>query len=200
MTCCITTITIYNNIFLTNYYLGNEEEAVKYANLCSKALINISTKQYASFPNMTTENIWDKNAMLLTVNMGILDKFHHNTKAVEMCYDNSLFIRSLAYDEMSRLRQLSQTDSTINNLFSEIRNLKSERFAGNHNVYKSLEVREKLLKEALLAKSNNNPTIPTWRDIKQSLKHNECAIEFITYVGFTKPNEKLLCLQTLTIE
>ena len=181
---------VYNNIFLTNYYLGNEEEAVKYANLCSKALINISTKQYASFPIMTTENIWDKNAMLLTVNMGILDKFHHNTKAVEMCYDNSLFIRSLAYDEMSRLRQLSQTDSTINNLFSEIRNLKSERFAGNHNVYKSLEVREKLLKEALLAKSNNNPTIPTWRDIKQSLKHNECAIEFITYVGFTKPNEK----------
>ena len=128
--------------------------------------------------------------MQLKVNMGILDKFHHNPKALEMCYDNSLFIRSLTYDDMSRLRQISQTDSTIYNLFSEIRLLKSERFAGSHNVYKSLEEKEKLLRETLLAKNNNNPAISTWRDVKQSLKHNECAIEFITYVGFSKSNSE----------
>ena len=177
---------VYNSIFLANYYLDNEEETVKYANLCSNSLKVISLELNASFPSMTTENIWDKNAMQLKVNMGILDKFHHNPKALEMCYDNSLFIRSLTYDDMSRLRQISQTDSTIYNLFSEIRLLKSERFAGSHNVYKSLEEKEKLLRETLLAKNNNNPAIPTWRDVKQSLKHNECAIEFITYVGFSK--------------
>lgn len=181
---------VYNSIFLANYYLDNEEETVKYANLCSNSLKNISSELNASFPGMTTENIWDKNAMQLKVNMGILDKYHHNPRAVEMCYDNSLFIRSLAYDDMARMRQISLTDSTINNLFSEIRTLKSERFAGNHNVYKSLEEKEKQLKEALMAKTSNSnySSIPTWRDVKQSLKHNECAIEFITYVGFTKTN------------
>ena len=181
---------VYNSIFLANYYLDNEEETVKYANLCSNSLKVISLELNASFPSMTTENIWDKNAMQLKVNMGILDKFHHNPKALEMCYDNSLFIRSLTYDDMSRLRQISQTDSTIYNLFSEIRLLKSERFAGSHNVYKSLEEKEKLLRETLLAKNNNNPAIPTWRDVKQSLKHNEYAIEFITYVGFSKSNSE----------
>ena len=179
---------VYNSIFLANYFLDNEEETVKYANLCSNSLKVISSELNASFSGMTTENIWDKNAMQLKVNMGILDKYHHNPRAVEMCYDNSLFIRSLVYDDMARMRQVSQTDSTINNLFSEIRTLKSERFAGDHNVYKSLEEKEKLLRETLLAKNNNNPAIPTWRDVKQSLKHNECAIEFITYVGFTKTN------------
>lgn len=182
--------SVYNGIFLANYYLDNEEEAVKYANLCSNSLKVISSELNASFPGMTTENIWDKNAMQLKVNMGILDKYHHNAKAVEMCYDNSLFIKNLAYDDMARLRQISQTDSTINNLFSEIRLLKSERFAGGHNVYKSLEEKEKLLKEALLVKKIINSTIPTWRDIKRSLKHNECAIEFITYVGFSKSNSE----------
>lgn len=181
---------VYNSIFLANYNLDNEEETVKYANLCSNSLKVISLELNASFPSMTTENIWDKNAMQLKVNMGILDKYHHNPKALEMCYDNSLFIRSLTYDDMSRLRQISQTDSTIYNLFSEIRLLKSERFAGSHNVYKSLEEKEKLLRETLLAKNNNNPAIPTWRDVKQSLKHNECAIEFITYVGFSKSNSE----------
>lgn len=181
---------VYNSIFLANYNLDNEEETVKYANLCSNSLKVISLEVNASFPGMTTENIWDKNAMQLKVNMGILDKFHHNPKALEMCYDNSLFIRSLTYDDMSKLRQISQTDSTIYNLFSEIRLLKSERFAGSHNVYKSLEEKEKLLRETLLAKNNNNPAIPTWRDVKQSLKHNECAIEFITYVGFSKSNSE----------
>ena len=163
---------VYNSIFLANYYLDNEEETVKYANLCSNSLKVISLELNASFPSMTTENIWD------------------NPKALEMCYDNSLFIRSLTYDDMSRLRQISQTDSTIYNLFSEIRLLKSERFAGSHNVYKSLEEKEKQLREALLAENNNNPAIPTWRDVKQSLKHNECAIEFITYVGFSKSNSE----------
>lgn len=181
---------VYNSIFLANYNLDNEEETVKYANLCSNSLKVISLELNASFTGMTTENIWDKNAMQLKVNMGILDKYHHNPKALEMCYDNSLFIRSLTYDDMSRLRQISQTDSTIYNLFSEIRLLKSERFAGSHNVYKSLEEKEKLLRETLLAKNNNNPAIPTWRDVKQSLKHNECAIEFITYVGFSKSNSE----------
>jgi len=181
---------VCNSIYLANYYLDNEEETVKYANLCSNSLKVISLELNASFPSMTTENIWDKNAMQLKVNMGILDKFHHNPKALEMCYDNSLFIRSLTYDDMSRLRQISQTDSTIYNLFSEIRLLKSERFAGSHNVYKSLEEKEKLLRETLLANNNNNPAIPTWRDVKQSLKHNECAIEFITYVGFSKSNSE----------
>ena len=179
---------VYNSIFLTNYFLDNEEETVKYANLCSNSLKVISSELNESFPGMTNENIWDKNAMQLKVNMGILDKYHHNPKAVEMCYDNSLFIRSLAYYDMARIRQISLTDSTINNLFSEIRLLKSERFAGSHNVYKSLEEKEKLLRETLLAKNNNNLAIPTWRDVKQSLKHNECAIEFITYVGFSKSN------------
>ena len=182
---------VYNSIFLANYFLDNEEETVKYANLCSNSLKNISSELNASFPGMTTENIWDKNAMQLKVNMGILDKYHHNAKAVEMCYDNSLFIKNLAYDDMARLRQISQTDSTINNLFSEIRLLKSERFAGDHNVYKSLEEKETLLKEALMAKTSNSnySSIPTWRDVKQSLKQNECAVEFVTYVGFTKTNK-----------
>ena len=181
---------VYNSIFLANYYLDNEEETVKYANLCSNSLKVISSELNASFPGMTTENMWDKNAMQLKVNMSILDKFNHNAKAVEMCYDNSLFIKSLAYDDMERLRKISQTDSALYNLFSEIRALKSERFAGNHNVYKSLEEKEKLLREALLAKNNNNPTIPSWRDIKYSLKLNECAIEFITYSGFASANSE----------
>lgn len=178
---------VYNNIFLANYYLDNEDETVKYANLCSNILKDISSEINASFPGMTTENIWDKNAMQLKVNMGIMDKFHHNAKAVEMCYNNNLFIKTLVYDDMARLRQLFQTDSTIYKLFSDIRILKSERFAGNNNVYKSLEVKEKLFKEALLAKTNK-PMIPTWRDVKKSLKHDECAIEFIPYVGFTRLN------------
>lgn len=179
---------VYNSIFLANYCLGNEEETVKYADLCSNSLKVISSELNASLPGMTTENIWDKNAMQLKVNMGILDKFHHNAKAVEMCYDNCLFIKNLAYDDMEKLRQASQTDSAINNLFSEIRIIKSERFAGNHNVYKLLEEKERLLKEALLEKTNNIISIPTWRDVKQSLKHNECAIEFIQYEGFEEVN------------
>ena len=183
---------VYNSIFLANYFLDNEEETVKYANLCSNSLKNLSSELNASFPGMTTENIWDKNAMQLKVNMGILDKYHHNAKAVEMCYDNSLFIKNLAYDDMARLRQISQTDSTINNLFSEIRLLKSERFAGDHNVYKSLEEKETLLKEALMAKTSNSnySSIPTWRDVKQSLKQDECAIEFVTYSGFARTNSE----------
>ena len=181
---------VYENIFLANYLLDNEEETVKYANLCSNSLKMISSELNASFPSMTTENMWDKNAMQLKVNMSILDKFNHNAKAVEMCYDNSLFIKSLAYVDMERLRQISQTDSAIYNLFSEIRILKSERFSGNHNVYKSLEEKEKLLREALLSKNNNNPTIPSWRDIKNSLKLDECAIEFITYSGFASANSE----------
>ena len=182
--------SVYNSIFLANYFLDNEEETVKYANLCSYSLKDISSDVFSSFPIMTTENIWDKNAIQLKVNMGILDKFHHNSKAVEMCYDNSLFIRSLAYDDMSRLRDLSQTDTIISNLFSEIKNMKSDRFAGNRNVYKTLEEKEKHLKEVLLSKTRNNThtSLSTWRDVMQSLQHGECAIEFITYSGFAKTN------------
>ena len=178
---------VYNSIFLSNYYLDNEEETVKYANLCSNSIKGISSELNASFSSMSTENIWDKNAMQLKVNMGILDKYYHNPKAVEMCYDNSLFIKNLVYDDMAKLRQISLSDSVIYNLFSEIRALKSERFAGFRNVYKSLEEKEKLLREALLAKKHN-PKISTWRNIKQSLKSNECAIEFITFSGFVSAN------------
>ena len=61
--------------------------------------------------------------------------------------------------------------------------MKSKRFAGDSKVYKSLEEKEKQLKEALLLKTKNKEqtVFPTWRDVKQSLHHDEYAIEFITY-------------------
>jgi CHAT domain-containing protein len=39
-------------------------------------------------------------------------------------------------------------------------------------------------------KRNIISTVPTWRDIKRSLKHNECAIEFVTYSGFARTNSE----------
>lgn len=186
---------VYESIFLANYYLNNEDETVKYANLCCNSIKAMSSDLYSSFPAQTIAKMWDKNAMRLKVNMGILSKFHKNAKAVEMCYDNMLFVKGLAYDNISRLREIAHNDSLICCLFSEVKKLKSEAMTltDDNTIYNTLEEKEKLLQERILElykKDNKDFCIPTWKKVWNSLRNDEYAIEFITYSGFIQADSK----------
>lgn len=186
---------VYESIFLGYYYLNNEDETVKYANLCCNSIKAMSSDLYSSFPALTIEKIWDKNAMRLKVNMGILSKFHNNAEAVEMCYDNVLFVKGLALDNMSRLRKIIHNDSIIGNLYSEVKKLKSEAMTltSNSTIYNTLDEKEKLLQERILEhnkKDNINFYLPTWKQVWNTLRNDEYAIEFITYSGFIQSDSK----------
>ena len=183
---------VYNNIFLANYFLNNEDETVKYAELCSNSLKISFSDLYASLPTMTLENFGEKSIMQLKVNMGILDKFANNQLAVEMCYNNAIFAKNIVFSNIARLREEASKDNEIKSLLMETQRLKSEIFAGNSSAYKELSVKERVLVDVLKAKSNDNMVInmPVWTDIKNALDNHECAIEFITYVGFKNSEEE----------
>ncbi len=177
---------VYNSIFLANYYLDNEYETIKYSKMCSDCLMNISSELYTSLPFMTIENLWKESVMQLIVNMGILEKFNNNSAAVEMSFDNIIFIKSLSFNYMEHLRNEAKNNKEISSALADIHKLKDMIFSGDSVAFDELNSKERYLSELLKTNSNLNNAVKTynWRDVKQSLLPNEFAIEIISYVGY----------------
>ena len=184
---------VYSDILLAYYYLNNEEECVKYAQLCSNSIINNTKQYYSSFPGTTIEDIWESSAMQLKLNMGVLKKFPHNAQAAQMSYDNALFTKRLLYDRMAYLRNIAKTNDAINATINDIKQLRSELFGGNTAVYESLNLKEKSLIEQLNSLNYSfSSHLHNWQEVSEALGENEYAIEVISYTGWPKnENEEM---------
>ena len=181
---------VYDNIYLANYFLNNELETVKYADLCSREIRKVSSSFYSSFPTMTIENLWDKMAMQLMLNMGILEKFSSNSQALEMCYDNALFLKNLSFEQTKNLRNISKNNPEVARIYKNIQKLKYARLAGDNSFLDELNQQEKyLINKVRELASHNFCSSYNWKEVQQSLLPNEYAIEIITYSGFVDGNE-----------
>lgn len=184
---------VYSDILLAYYYLNNEDECVKYTQLCSNSIINNTKQYYSSFPGTTIEDIWESSAMQLKLNMGVLKKFPHNAQAAQMSYDNALFTKRLLYDRMAYLRNIAKTNDAMNATIIDIKQLRSELFGGNTAVYESLNLKEKSLIEQLNSLNYSfSSHLHNWQEVSEALGENEYAIEVISYTGWPKnENEEM---------
>jgi CHAT domain-containing protein len=179
-------INVFQNLFLAYYFLNNEDETVKYADLCSDYIKEVSSIVMSSFPTFTIEDIWQKLSIQLKVNMGVLEKYKSNKTALSMSYDNALFLKNYSFRQMECIRAISKSNEKIGNLINDIKLLKSKILAGDTSYYKELNVSEK----SIISELKNMPdnvgkiNIRTWYEVKQSLKSDECAIEIVSYSGF----------------
>lgn len=184
-------IDLYNSFFLSYYYLNCEEEAVKYAELCSHVIRNSISLYHSSFPSTTIEEFWDKYATQLNVNNCITDKFSSNSNAVGMCYDNALFTKNLSFTTSKYLRDIANHNNDIKETIHKLQQIKTQRFIGNEISYKELDLLEKK-RISLIQDSEYHFSYAshTWQDIRHSLSKGEIAIEIITYVGFPASEEE----------
>ena len=189
-------IDLYNGFFLSYCYLNCEEEAVKYAELCSQVIRNSISLYHSSFPSTTIEEFWDKYAMQLNVNNGIIDKFSYNSNAIGMCYDNALFTKNLSFTTSKYLRDVANNSNEIKGITNKLQQIKTQRFIGNEISYKELDQLEKRL-ISLIQDSEYHFSYAshTWQDVRQSLNNDEFAIEIITYVGFPESEENYKTLR-----
>lgn len=186
---------LYNGIFLNYYFLNQESLAVKYAELCSKSIIERCYYYYYNLPVRETEYLWRKDAIQLSVNNGILDKFPNNPSVVGMCYNNILFQRSLSIEHSLLYEKLSQ-EVNAQNTFNKIKEIRTDIFSdGCDSLISELEKYEKELLDQVRGQiSLYRSDALTWRDVQKSLKMGECAIEIIPYVGFPSMNEEDIVL------
>lgn len=183
---------VYSDILIAYYYLDNEDECIKYAQLCNNSIIQNAQQYYTSFPGTTIEDIWYSSAMRLKLNMGVLKKFPHNVLAAQISYDNAIFTKRLQYDRMAYLRNIAKTNDAIGTTIREIKQLRADLFGGDTSVYERLNLKERILIEQLNS-LNKNFLVPIhhWQEISEALEENEYAIETITYSGWPKnENEK----------
>lgn len=184
------TISVYQNLFLAYYFLDNEQETVKYANLCSDYLRTTSSDVMSSFPAFTIEDFWQKSSMQLKVNMGILDKFNSNRQALSMSYDNALFLKNFSFNQMEVIRDISKKNNRINQLIQKTKAVKSKILSGNSSCYNELNQFEKEIISEMKNVPNHEKMLKmcTWDKVRQSLGPDECAIEIISYSGFINEN------------
>lgn len=183
---------IYEKLYLSSYYLGNVLETSNYASLYSNKIKNNVCSYYSSFPNGLTDNDWEQQSMALKVAMGIMDKCGDDKCATEMCYDNSLFLKTMRYHYSTLLRESISKDDDLVTRYSAIKELRSTIFAGNNDDEQLSQQYTKLLEleQAVLRTIINDCPIDlsigikTWKDVQASLHEGECAIEFVTVSGF----------------
>lgn len=184
---------VYLNILLAYYYLDNEKECIKYAQLCNNSITRNVQHYYTSFSGTTIEDMWNSSAMQLKLNMGVLKKFPHNAQATQMSYDNALFTKGLLYDRMAYLRSIAKTNDAIGTTIGDIKRLREALFGGDTTVYEVLNLKEKSLIEQL--NSLNKPFsrhFYHWQEIRDVLEENEYAIETFSYTGWPKnENEEM---------
>lgn len=184
---------VFSDILLAYYHLENEDECIKYAQLCSNSIKRNVQQFYTSFSGTTIEDIWYSSAMQLKLNMGVLKKFPHNAQAAQMSYDNALFTKRLLYDRMAYLRSIAKANNAIDTTITEIKQLRADLFGGDTSVYEKLNRKERSLIEQL--NSLNKPFsshLHHWQEISEALGENECAIETISYTGWPKnENEEM---------
>lgn len=190
---------VYNSIALANYFLGRESEAVKYMSMCSQYLKSICNESYSSFPSKIIEEMWDKYALQLKVNMNILDKYANNCDAVGMCYDNALFLKNVVFESMQRLRQTIDKNEELKSQWGDIKALRSRMFVGeakrehesDKSIYTLLDEKERTFIAALRNfEHGKNPSGYVWRDVRNALQPNEYAVEIITYGDFSTADEE----------
>ena len=183
-------IGLYNSLFLVYYFLNNKEETVKYADLCSQVIRNSISLYHSSFPTATIEEFWEKYAMQLNVNNGILDRFPSDSTAICMCYDNVLFNKNLSFATSKYLRDVTHKDNEIKETAYKLQQIKTQRFIGSEISYKELDqLEKKLIHQIQDSEYHFSYASLTWQDIKRSLSKDEIAIEIITYVGFPESEE-----------
>ena len=182
---------LYNGIFLNYYFLNQESLAVKYAELCSKSIIERCYYYYYNLPVRETEYLWRKDAIQLSVNNGILDKFPNNPSAVGMCYNNILFQKSLSIEHSLLYEKLSQ-EVNAQKTFEKIKRIRTDIFSegGDSLIYELEKYEKELLNQVRGKISLYGSDALTWRDVQKSLKMGECAIELIPYVGIPSKNEE----------
>ena len=185
-------INVCQNIYLANYFLNDEAETVKYANLSSDYIQKISSDIMSSFPVFTIEDLWQKSAMQLKINMGILEKYHSNALAVMMSYNNALYLKNYSFSQMKSIRDISQKNDKIRMILDETKRVKSALFSGNASYYNDLNTLEKELIKELKEVPDREKLVSvyTWEDVKKSLKPNECAIEIVSFSGFVNSETK----------
>ncbi len=181
---------VYNRLFLAYYFLNNEAQSTFYVDLCSQIIRENSIIFSSTFPTNTIEDYWEKSAMQLKINIGLLDKFPSNSQLIEMCYDNLLFVKNLIFLQMNNLRNISKNDNKVKSSLINLQRLKSERLNGNISLYQEINEQEKVLISQTRTSEFGNSVIPkSWKDVQAALSSGEYAIEFFTYSGFQESDE-----------
>ena len=189
---------VYENLFMASYFCDNESDCVKYAKLSSQCRSKASEQLFSSFPVIAQDDLWNKNAMKLLGNMSILGKYHDNNEAIELCYDIILLSKRLSIEHMTSLHNFAKKDSTVLQILSQIKQLKSLLFSGFlddnqiHTTKEKLYEAEKSLIETVKAKTDvlTWTSTPTWAEVKESLNENEYAVEFIVYGGYDQKDDQ----------
>ncbi len=189
---------VYENLFMASYLSDNEADCIKYAKLSSQCRINESEQLFSSVPVIAQDDLWNQNAMKLLANMSILDKYHDNNEAIELCYDIILLSKRLSIEHMTSLHSFAKKDSTVLHILSQIKMLKSLIFSGFlddnqiHTTKEQLYEAEKSLIETVRTKSDVLAwtRTPTWNEVRKSLNENEYAVEFIVYGGYTQEDDQ----------
>lgn len=184
---------VYLGILQAYYHLDNEDECVKYAQLCNNSILRNTQQYYTSFPGTTIEDIWYSSAMQLKLNMGVLKKFPDNVQAAQMSYDNALFTKRLLYDRMAYLRSVAKTNDAMDSTIRDIKQLRADLFGGDTSVYERLNQKERNLIEQLNSlKAPSSSHLHHWQEVSEALGENEYAIETISYTGWPKnENEEM---------
>ena len=184
---------VYLGILQAYYHLDNEDECVKYAQLCNNSILRNTQQYYTSFPGTTIEDIWYSSAMQLKLNMGVLKKFPDNVQAAQMSYDNAIFTKRLLYDRMAYLRSIAKTNDAMDSTIRDIKQLRADLFGGDTSVYERLNQKERNLIEQLNSlKAPSSSHLHHWQEVSEALGENEYAIETISYTGWPKnENEEM---------
>lgn len=185
-----------NGLFLLNYYLDNELETSKYASEYSETIRRQIANQFQNYSLMTLDNIWDNQCIQLKVNMGALHKYKNCPLINSMCYDNALFIKNITYNARSNYRRYITENSEIQKLANHAKELRQLLFFSDNNDAHLDEYRDSIgkIEETIQQKfqyadSSTSCHQISWKDIRNILKKDECAIEIISTVGFYNSKE-----------
>lgn len=176
---------LYQNIFQNYYFLNNENETARYVKKCSNSITNGILHYFYQLPVRETERLWNADELQLRVNLGVLDKFPNNKEIIEMCYNNTLFVKTLNYEQTAMIRQFANDNNHTKRTLDEIQDLKERIFAGEDSLFYELDIQEKVLLNELNSSSvMQSYRILTWEDVQSSLVEGECAVEMVSYGGF----------------
>lgn len=187
---------LYNNLYLAYYFLGDEENASKYCNICSDYLYDNLAHLYKSIPFGRLEDIWNSKCIQLLVNNGIIELCNNNDIALQMCYNNCIRVKTLNQNYYAKLRELAKSDSDLSSIFNSIKEQRTNIFGSHANdsilglSFLNLQNYEQSLLDRVQIKESIDFNIKKWTDIKAKLKDKDYAIEFFHYSDLTNNEQE----------
>lgn len=175
---------IEQNLLLAYYLSGNSnirEQLIKNNEICRNNCLNV----FEYFSESERESYWIYNARTLMVNNTIAE---NNPGVADIAYDNVLFTKGLTLTSSDVIKQYVQSENNIEltQLYKRVEKLRQNLNYNRNNVDSISNWNNELKeKEHLLVQSIPNlkgrliTSFNNWEDVKNNLREDELAIEFI---------------------